>query len=56
MNVWGICTLISTTITHPLVHIYQKTKIAPKIVAKIASVKGLMRVEGTHGRRNEGNM
>jgi hypothetical protein len=30
-NVLGICTLIWTFITHPLVHIHQKKKIAPKI-------------------------
>jgi hypothetical protein len=36
MNVLSICTLIWTFITHPLVYIHQKTKIA----AKIASVNG----------------
>ena len=40
MNVLSVCTLIWTFVTHPLVHIHQKKKIAPKIAAKIVSVNG----------------
>ena len=29
------CTLVSIFITHSLVHIHQKTKIAPKIAASV---------------------
>ena len=39
MNVLSICTLISTFIIHPLIHIHQK-KIALKIAAKVCESKG----------------
>jgi hypothetical protein len=34
MNVVSICTLISTFVIPPLIHIHQKEKITPKIAAK----------------------
>jgi hypothetical protein len=37
-NVLSTCTLIWTFLTHPLFHIHQKKKVAPKFTAKIASV------------------
>ena len=40
MNVLSTCTLIRTFITHPLIHIHQKTKIALELAEKIASVNG----------------
>jgi hypothetical protein len=43
MNVQMRERVLRTFITRLLVHIHQKTKIAPKIAAKIASVNGPLR-------------
>jgi hypothetical protein len=48
-NVLSMCSLIWTFVTHPLVHIYQKKKIAPKIAGEIANVNGPLQMTTLRG-------